>query len=206
MKTLLTVTVLCAGALTLHAAWGALFFDHPTHAEEDLDCTYCHPVIELGPNWQATMPDREVCLDCHDDEELPPLPPYPSSHRENYRYEHQFAGRTDGESCVLCHRNSEQCTVCHHGENVDFIVHDRNWAYQHPLTFYKGTEECTVCHEPRGFCQDCHLENGIRPGNHFYSEWTRPDYHGSEARIDLTTCLQCHDGPAPVCATCHGEP
>jgi hypothetical protein len=206
MKTLLTVAVITGCAMTLHVAWSALNFDHTIHAEQELDCDECHQQAAPGPNWEAPMPEREVCLDCHDDEELPPLPPHPASHGSNYRYEHQFVARADADQCVLCHRNSEVCTVCHHGENVDYIVHDRNWAFQHPLTFYKGIVECTACHDVHSFCQDCHTQYGALPANHYYALWPTGAYHGSEAKIDLTTCLQCHDGPAPVCVDCHGEP
>jgi hypothetical protein len=205
MKKLLTIVIVGTVACVIQVTRGDLLFDHATHAEQDLECGYCHATVVPGPDWEAPMPDRDVCLDCHDDDELPPLPAYPATHKENYRYQHQFDARADGGDCALCHRNSEKCTVCHHGENVDFIVHDRNWAFHHPLTFYKGTEECTVCHEPRGFCQDCHLEYGVRPGNHFYTQWPSPAFHGEEAKIDLTTCIQCHDGPDPVCTDCHGS-
>ncbi len=207
MRKFLTMTTIGCFAVLLQPTWAELVFDHETHLEQDLQCGDCHETVPPGPNWEAPMPARDTCLDCHDDEDLPPLPPHPSSHQENYRWQHQFAARADGnDDCTLCHRNSEKCTVCHHGENVDFIVHDRNWRFTHPLTFYKGTEECTVCHDVRKFCQDCHTAYGARPVNHYFSQWPSPQYHGAEARVDLTTCLQCHDGPDPVCRTCHGEP
>ena len=210
MKRLLilaTIGFLAALPMLLNTTWAGLLFDHATHAEMELECGDCHPVLVVDPNWQASMPDREGCLDCHDDEDLPPMPPYPSSHRDDYRWQHQFAARAESwDDCILCHRNSEGCTMCHHGENVDFLTHDRNWRFHHPITYYKDLNNCYTCHDPRTYCQDCHQAHNAQPVNHYFSNWTSPQYHGAEARVDLTTCLQCHNGPDPVCRTCHGEP
>ncbi len=189
-----------AAAATLHYA----DFDHAVHADQDLGCADCHNPGSMEPSFKARMPGRDSCLDCHDDADLKPMPPYPTSHSADYRYEHQFDARNDGDDCVVCHRNSEDCIACHHGEKVDYIAHDQNWSYDHPLKFYKGTEECRSCHDTRTYCSDCHLENGIRPGNHYLAQWTSPLYHGEEAKNDLNTCAQCHSGSEPVCMRCHG--
>ncbi len=179
-------------------------FDHAVHADQDLGCADCHESGYVAPRPRARMPDRAGCLACHEDADLGPMPPYPSTHEADYRYRHQFSARNDGDDCVVCHRNSEDCIACHHGEKVDYIAHDRNWSHDHPLVFYKGTEECAVCHDTRTFCSDCHLENDIRPGNHYLSQWTSALYHGEEAKDDLNTCAQCHSGSEPVCTRCHG--
>lgn len=201
MKNFLAFTMCGVCLFIFGATLGEPTFDHAIHEEQELACEECHLPPPSSPHWEAAMPDRQICLDCHDEEDLPATAAQPTSHIADYRHEHQFDGRATGGDCALCHRNSEKCSICHHGENVDFLVHDRNWRFTHALTRFKGTEDCAACHNTRSFCQDCHLQNGIKPGNHFVAGWTT--IHAEEARLDLTTCIQCHGGPEPVCKDCH---
>lgn len=205
LTTIMLIILICLGGTALAANSEPLNFDHPQHADEDLNCADCHQWSEGQTIGRAPMPDRALCLECHEDDELPAMPTIPASHLDNFRFAHQFSARNQGDDCAVCHRESDSCTVCHHGEVVDFIAHDRNWAYNHPMNFYKGTEDCQACHEPRSFCNDCHQDNGIRPANHYYTEWNTPAFHGEEAKVDLETCVQCHDGAEPSCIQCHGE-
>jgi predicted CXXCH cytochrome family protein len=205
LTTSILALLLCISSVAVASNSGPLNFDHQPHAEEDLNCADCHQWSQGRSIGRAAMPDRGLCLDCHEDDDLPAIPDFPVSHLENFRFAHQFSARNQGDDCAICHRESESCSVCHHGETVDFIAHDRNWRYNHPLIYYKGTEDCATCHEPRAFCSGCHEENGIRPANHYYTQWTSPLFHGEEAKIDLETCVQCHEGSEPLCIQCHGE-
>ncbi len=198
-----TILILALGLVLLGGATvGYPVFDHATHAEQELDCDHCHVLPEPSPDWTASMPDRGICLECHDAEEIGPETAAPSTHLGDYRHGHQFDARS-GADCATCHAQEESCTMCHHGENVDFLAHDRNWRYFHAMTNYKGVEDCNACHQTQSFCNDCHVAEGVRPGSHLVSGWTAPDLHGAEAKLDLAGCIDCHGGPEPVCRNCH---
>jgi hypothetical protein len=204
MKRLFALTLLFIIGVSARTSWTDQDFDHAIHAEEELECELCHPVTPPGNNWQAPMPDREVCLDCHDDSDLGPLDARPSSHQGDFLYDHQVHGRNTTQDCSLCHLNQESCTICHHGENVDFLTHDRNWRYFHAISYYRRTVDCFSCHDPEVSCQSCHAENGALPVSHLQPNWSMPEFHGQQAKIDLDSCINCHSGSDPVCSDCHG--
>jgi len=179
-------------------------FDHQVHVEDaGLACEHCHSAEAGGLPQRALMPEPGVCLDCHDEEILVALPEQPSSHAGDFEQLHQFSVRSGGDDCRLCHMESQTCTLCHAGENVDFLAHDRNWLYDHPLAARKGTTDCAACHDVRTECSDCHQQFDVRPGDHFPESTWRFPRHRDAAREDLITCLTCHDGPDPVCRVCH---
>jgi hypothetical protein len=202
-KTTLAIPLLL---LLLATPWALAegVFDHRLHTEDaDLECAACHVDGDSGSPVEGLMPKLGACLDCHDEEIRYALPEHPASHIGDFRYEHQFDARDDGADCVLCHQESESCTLCHHGENVDFLIHDRDFLYSHPLEAMQGVEDCASCHETRSFCVDCHMQEGIKPGDHIPGQWGLAGYHDVAAREDLASCLTCHDGPEPVCINCH---
>ncbi len=150
------------------------------------------------------MPPSSVCMDCHDEEILSALPERPASHFTNHRHEHQFQARTGENDCMMCHSESESCTQCHLGENIDVIAHERDWLYTHALDARQGSENCASCHDTKTYCTDCHMQMGIKPGDHFPTgNWVHPSGHGDAARFDLGSCVTCHGGPEPVCKNCH---
>ncbi len=180
-------------------------FDHQFHTDEaEVDCATCHVESASGSPERGLMPSGTACIECHDEEILSALPELPSSHMGDHRNNHQFMVRGDGKDCVMCHRESESCTLCHHGENVDFVIHDRDFLYSHPLDAKQGIEDCASCHDTQTFCVDCHMGMGIKPGDHFPTgDWLQPSHHGVAGREDLGSCLNCHGGPEPVCKNCH---
>lgn len=181
-------------------------FSHPMHTENaGLECGDCHSVQGGGLPYLALMPGASACLDCHDEEVLSALPERPSSHAGDYRYLHQFDARSQGTGCALCHLESEGCSICHHGENVDVLAHDRNWLYSHAVTARKGTEDCAGCHDATTYCNGCHADFGVQPSDHFSADWQSGDggRHAVEGRIGLGRCVLCHGGDSPSCTICH---
>ncbi|MBC8366476.1 hypothetical protein H8E52_03615 [bacterium] len=199
MKKNLSITFI---ALLLAVPVLAMEFSHELHVvENEMGCVACHPAITRG----AAMPNLTVCLDCHDDEIGASFGETPRSHFGDYRFEHQFHARMSSGECVLCHNESEDCTFCHHGENVDFLSHDRNHRYNHSLDAMKGTESCYSCHGSQDYCNVCHLAEGIKPASHFEAGFGGAGGHTDAARADVQSCIMCHDGPEPPpnCAICH---
>ncbi len=178
-------------------------FPHELHViDNEMSCVDCHPAIARG----ASMPSPAACLDCHEEDEgIDFAYENPTSHFGDYRFEHQFHARMSTGECVLCHNESEDCTFCHHGENVDFLSHDRNHRYTHALDAMKGTENCYSCHGGEQYCNGCHLAEGVKPASHFESGFGGAGGHTDAARMDIQSCIMCHNEPEPVgsCASCH---
>lgn len=201
----LTTIACCAALFTLFALPAmAQEFSHEIHViDSEMACADCHSTATRT----ATMPDRALCLDCHDEDEGvdATFGPAPDSHFGDYRHEHQFAVHMGTGDCTLCHRESEDCSRCHQGENVDFLSHDRNHRYLHGLDARMGTEDCFSCHASQDYCNSCHLAEGVKPANHFVEGFVAPGGHTSAAREDIQSCIMCHDGAEPPgkCALCH---
>lgn len=203
MRRRTAITIIATLFILAAPALGTATFDHQVHEEDaELSCQDCHIQDDGGIPRAALMPAPSICLDCHEEDILASLPTKPYSHEGDYRHGHQFSAREATGDCALCHRDSEDCTLCHHGENVDFLAHGRNFLYEHALTRLKGVEDCASCHDTRSFCTDCHTQFGVEPGDHQSGNWNGGG-HISAAKEDLNSCLQCHDGPEPVCTTCH---
>jgi len=177
-------------------------FSHEIHVvENEMSCVECHPAITRG----ATMPKLSVCLDCHDEDIAASYGASPTSHFGDFQHEHQFMARASSGECALCHGQSDDCSFCHHGENVDFLAHDRNHRYLHALDARKGTENCYSCHGSQDYCNGCHLDAGVKPVSHFEEGFGYGVNHALAAEEDLESCVMCHDGPEPPgeCIGCH---
>jgi len=186
------------------------------------DCMFCHGAL-VDPALQVTgrgEPGHPVCFTCHDGEQatnecrqcharVEDL--RPADHQIDFLHTHQFQARGVGETCETCHRQSEQCSECHQGDNVLFRTHPRDYVFTHPLDARKNEHDCLSCHDNQTFCSDCHAESGVRPSNHDSPEWVRfaggPNLHGVEARRDISYCAGCHEaeGGDPLCSRCHQD-
>jgi len=192
-------------------------FSHEQHlAMPGVDCARCHGGLakpELAAAGKG-MIGHAVCFACHDGvkakngcnschgdvTKLRPL-----DHAPDYRHTHQFTARTSAGSCEQCHRQTEQCSECHYGDNALFRTHTRNYIYTHAEDARKNEHDCVSCHTNETFCNDCHMSEGIRPTNHT-SEWTTgANRHAAEARRDINYCAACHNEGEPVCARCHKD-
>ena len=203
MKTKLLILALLLSLSTVAAAEG---FSHEVHVTDmEMDCAACHPSFST----RAVMPTVESCTDCHEPEDVAAsVVESPLSHFGDYRHEHAFDATASTGECAFCHSASEDCILCHQGENLDFLSHDRNHRYNHALDALKGTENCFVCHGDQNYCNDCHMSEGMRPISHIgIPNFGAGEVHGEEASKDLESCIACHDGPEPpsACIGCHPE-
>ncbi len=192
-------------------------FSHESHlALVEEGCVLCHGA--LGDPKLAAQGSGEIghglCFDCHDgrtrsaecaDCHADAGALRPLDHGPEYRHTHQFAARGSSGDCEQCHRQSEQCSECHQGENVLFLTHDRNYRFTHPLDARKHENDCASCHEPESFCNDCHLREGVAPENHAQDWITGSNRHAPEARRDIASCAGCHSQDEPLCVGCHRD-
>lgn len=137
----------------------------------------------------------------------------PASHDEAlWETTHGAAAAVGGDGdCASCHVE-ETCASCHASENVAVAVHPAGYVVLHGSDA-ADTASCTSCHTPSRFCRSCHLEaelggeTGARPpawASVHPTGWLEPgatDGHAREARLDLLSCVGCHDGDE--CVRCH---
>ncbi len=99
-------------------------YNHNIHVEgEGLECTDCHQRVEESP--RATLPDLEVCLDCHDSDPL--------------------ADDSAEEAKLIAHIEA--------GSEIDwqrvYSVPDHVY-FSHRRHVVSGDLECSNCHGPVG--------------------------------------------------------
>ncbi|MFB3907293.1 MAG: cytochrome c3 family protein [Candidatus Eisenbacteria bacterium] len=194
-------------------------FSHSQHLGMGVDCARCHGAL-VDPSLRKT--DRgqighPVCFECHDGKQASQecetchentIGLRPLDHGPDFRHTHQFKARGMAEECESCHRESEQCSECHQGENVLFPSHPRNYEFTHAQDARKHETDCTSCHQAEQFCNDCHASVGVKPTNHD-ENWVSfaggANRHALEARRDITYCAACHDQADPVCVDCHRD-
>ncbi len=204
-------------------------FSHETHYDIDIagetGCFVCHVALghpeEVGA---VSLAGHGLCSQCHDggtaDDACESCHSQPvkgapagtwwglalqesSPHAPGFLHRHQFDTQTSESECASCHYEEPLCSTCHHGENVEYAVHERIWRFTHQQEAIKNLQDCQSCHELDRFCTECHAAEGIRPGNHELPGWMSGDVHGLAARRDLTYCASCHEADPSVCADCH---
>ena len=166
-----------------------IIFSHDLHViENEMSCSDCHSgIMKTGLNARS-MPDHDVCSDCHetDDEEncgmchenpeepmgMPPIP-----------------GRYEGFAHSF--HNELKCNNCH-----GLIINDE-WAMKIP---HMG--DCQMCHAFKDGpleCKTCHAGEKPLPVDHRLASW-RMD-HGLDASAGISNCGQCHT--QETCDDCH---
>ncbi len=175
----------------------AVCFECHDNIGKDNQCDFCHEGIRQG---RLNALDRDPGI-------LKPM-----SHHPAYIHDHQFQVRLDGKSCADCHRQEDFCSTCHQGENVDYLVHPRNWLYEHPNAARKNLPDCSSCHDRGTYCTECHLAQGVRPeahgdqGSALRAAWLSRE-HAAQARRDVAVCAGCHDADNLfLCGRCHRAP
>ena len=190
-----------------------LVFSHETHTGIDIVCNFCH--LERD-SFEVRMPEMDECLSCHDSTLAPNECTSchsnllggklkPKSHDGTFLHLHGSQALVDEEYCANCHRSSF-CLDCHRGENVLPPVHDRNYSFSHSIDARSREYECSDCHELESFCIDCHREKMVLPISHASVAWSNRDdggQHRIEARINIESCIVCHDTDDPICSDCH---
>lgn len=196
-------------------------FSHAKHIAANLECNSCHKAdsaVEMAlpgmtdcQSCHASKAIANECSTCHTgDEDLKP-----ANHAGDFIHTHgQLAnakGMTAHQSmnCTSCHQKS-YCQDCHQGENVEKLTHPVNYEFLHSMDARGKERTCTTCHTDRSFCVTCHAENNVMPHNH-RTGWINAipgdgGLHKQEARMDLESCMACHESNAAVtCQRCHGN-
>jgi hypothetical protein len=194
-------------------AAGVDFFSHQAHLDRGLECDRCHggtgtESVHLASmdecrSCHATRPALAGCNTCHaTDAELAP-----ASHAAGWESWHGLEARAGEAGCESCHTQSD-CQQCHNGDNIRPRVHPTGYEFRHALDAKVSSVECESCHEDRTFCSSCHMSHGVRPANHDVIGWINTakqgGEHAMEAKLDLESCLTCHDVDGePLCVNCH---
>ncbi len=195
-----------------------------------IKCEECHKQSGKSTSYaDHAAPPVAACVNCHDDtdrvpaelrmrtcetchsqrtQKLTTLAPRshlpaterPLDHTLAFRRDHAEAA-TDGSRCAGCHTQMsgnarDSCDECHQSMR----------PVDHRLTFREldhGTEaaadrtRCATCHVVE-FCTACHSQ---RPRSHGFAGTFATD-HGHLARINVRSCMTCHDQQRD-CSPCH---
>ena len=157
-------------------------FSHLIHTEEELACGDCHTEVQTSARAADDLkPSREVCLDCHDSEDLPE--PWSASERD-FLFSHQYHLQLLDLECAVCHPGVAQ---------MEETTPEAIPAMATCMTCHSGTAA------PRE-CETCHTQDRaqLKPPTHQFG-WNRE--HGRTARITDSSCLPCH--AVSECQECH---
>ncbi|WP_429885292.1 cytochrome c3 family protein [Geoalkalibacter halelectricus] len=204
----MTRNVLLSLVLLLVSAslvWG-MRFDHRAHLEDyfpGISCDACHL-----PDAPSIIPDKAVCLDCHDPEygEMTTLGAI-KTHGPVWALNHRSEAKSGAMDCAACHQQSF-CLDCHKAgfadEQGDFgnamiNVHSSDFHITHPIAARTNQQLCASCHES-SFCMDCHADFRGRTGRAGGPSHTRTFGLGFNGDIDAihagmtagTNCDSCH--------------
>lgn len=168
-----------------------ILFSHNLHVtENELECEYCHSGVENQLAGTRSIPDHDVCSECHDVEDdeacgtchVNPKNPQPVPSRGEYflGFGHQ-AHATKGMKCGQCHSAQPE-------QALEPAVPDMKF--------------CQNCHQQQSGsleCASCHLGHEPRPADHRLVTWNSD--HGLEASAGTSDCAMCHEQAS--CDECH---
>lgn len=158
--------ILCTALIAFGPHARAATYDHAEHdtfssgGEEILKCSICHVA-----GVRTIVPDRKVCLQCHDDKSFIEQVEFPSlkTHGPMWPFNHRQKAEGKYIQCSNCHEQS-YCLDCHKAgfadEQGEFTnnmanVHRSDYHITHPIAARTDPKICASCHENR-FCVDCH--------------------------------------------------
>jgi hypothetical protein len=210
-KIIFSLVLLLAAGVAL--AWAATRFDHRAHLEEYIEgtsCDTCHL-----PDARTIVPDKAVCLDCHDEEMAKETKLNGTkTHGPVWALNHRSEAKGNAIDCAACHDQS-YCLECHKSgfadEQGDFgnnmiNVHRSDFHITHPISARTNPQLCSSCHEP-SFCRDCHDDFRFRTGRASGPSHRRlfdliPDddparFNTIHQGVDATQCDTCHANSTP---------
>lgn len=197
---------------------------------KEIRCVECHKQSEKSTSYaDHAAPRIEACVSCHDDADRVPtelrmrtcetchstraqrlttiaprnhLPATerPLDHTLAFRRDHAEAA-ADGARCAVCHtqmsgNSNETCDECHQTMRpADHRITFRE--LDHGTEAAASRDRCARCHVVE-FCTACHSQ---RPRSHGFPG-TFATEHGGLARINVRSCMTCHDQRRD-CAACH---
>ncbi len=199
---ILSIVLLAAG---VSLAWANMRFDHRAHLEEYVPgtaCVTCHLA-----DAQSIVPDKKVCLDCHEQEvaaetDLGAV----KTHGPVWALNHRSEAKGNAIDCAACHQQDD-CLECHKSGFADeqgafgnnmINVHSSDFHITHPIAARTDQQLCASCHEPQ-FCNECHSEFRFRTGRasgpshrRVFDLGLNGDIDAIHAGIDSTQCDSCH--------------
>lgn len=168
-----------------------IIFDHGLHVvENDLTCEDCHESVELLPSGGRSIPNHDVCADCH---EVGSPGECGSCHVDpNNPVGMAPAGEFYAGFAHKQHRREDiDCSTCH--ANITSIGME-------PVV--PGMQDCLACHHKRNGplnCGECHQGKRPKPNDHSFATWIQD--HGLQASAGVTDCAMCHEQSG--CDECH---
>ncbi len=195
IRILLILATLALAALPA----GAVEFDHAAHLGylDQPECVTCHVDGAF-----SIVPEKSVCLDCHDREFAAGVTyPMLSTHGPVWAFNHRLAARDGKVNCESCHAQ-DFCLECHKSgfademgtiENNMANIHRSEFSVTHPIAARTDPQLCSRCHENR-FCVECHQQfspNDLAIQSHRrgFSEGTLGGMH---AFFNEAQCSGCH--------------
>ena len=170
-------------------------------------CVGCHDDTDRTPN-QMRM---RVCQTCHTQhvQGLVTIAPRnhlpaterPLDHTIAFRRDHAEAAERDAARCAACHtqmsgNSRDACDECH--QTMLPSDHRITWReLDHGAEAAADRSRCARCHVIE-FCTACHAQ---RPRSHGFPG-TFSSQHGGQARLNVRSCLTCHDETRD-CLACH---
>jgi hypothetical protein len=172
-----------AAVLLVAAAVDAQEFPHKFHVEEQgFGCADCHDgVSESRQASDNLMPDGALCLDCHEEGDVPME--WPAAPRDIF-FDHAHHVETLGMECAACHPGLDE----------------EGWREG---GYLPGMDGCMTCHNggaaPRD-CEACHSADraSLMPESHT-AFWSAE--HGPGSQLAGADCMPCHS--VTDCQECH---
>ena len=191
------------------AAEGAAPFSHQLHLKLKLECMTCH--TETGASTKPSdnlLPDKKVCLGCHQSVEIPAPPTTRVAH-----FSHQQHLKMGNIAPVIAEAIDKKtylqvpgtirkyldtdnaCDACHRGMADSAQVS----AFNMPKM-----ADCIVCHNQIDnpfSCEKCHAKNdNLKPASHVEGFITA--HSSGKMNLDKASCTICH-GTGFRCLGCH---
>ena len=170
-----------------------VIFSHRYHVEDmGVECEMCHkPVGESKTGSDDLLPEKDVCLECHEVESCELC----HSDTENPRAIERVIGYSPKFNHEIHIKKKVTCEHCHAGVAVSESSATEHVPPMDPcMSCHDGTQadkSCILCHEhPRGKL----------PPDHVFPVWK--SQHGDDARLDdAASCMLCHE--RNDCQQCH---
>jgi predicted CXXCH cytochrome family protein len=209
LRRLLLIGFACA------AARSATPFPHSTHLAMGMKCVTCHTAAAASTKVQDNLlPKKEVCLECHDQADIPAPPTTNLTHFSHALHlkmgdvapflaaaiDHKNYLETPGDRTAWIRPRlgtHDPCQACHRGlEESDRVT---------PAALPQMAD-CLVCHtaiEAPFSCWDCHAQNAeLRPASHTEIPHFMDAHSSGKVPLDKATCTLCH-GRNFRCMGCH---
>jgi len=228
-----------AGAAALAALFATVYgsadpptpFPHATHLDQGLECLDCHAAIPESEHLEgALFPKVEVCVDCHETEDLKaygydPMPEVPGAILD---FSHVLHLTQESVTCATCHADhagtaaaegaerpghavcgachvevdaESSCNLCHLNlAALKPLDHRGDFVHEHQFEA-RDQGSCAACHRQEASCTRCHHGENISFLSH---DRTWLYTHAEDARKGITDCSACHESRT-FCAPCHQD-